>query len=233
MVASIMNPEGTSDPIRRFFERSECLHVALSDCFPEQSIEIPEDEPEIGLSVASCFLSIEHAGVLRGAFLSGAPNSGTAILRIQYEALLRAAWVLFAASPGHVSKLSVEISIEAQQNAKNLPGTKDMLEAVAKHAPGPIARNLTEFHSLHQHALNSFVHGGIHPLRRTQEGFPITQALQLVAISNALLINAFQMLAAISGSTERAERVRNLHWSFSDCLPELRTSSNGNEAPVP
>lgn len=196
-------------------------------------MQVSEDERELGLGFVYCLLSIEHAGVLRGAFFSGAPNSGAALLRIQYEALLRAAWVMFAATPGHVEKLSRELDAEAEQAAKNLPGTKEMLAAVAKQAPAPVARNLAEFHSLNQHALNSFVHGGIHPLRRTESGFPVRQALQLVAISNALMLNSFQLLAAMSGSPERAESVRKLHGAFSDCLPELRTSTNGSESPVP
>jgi hypothetical protein len=59
------------------------------------------------------------------------------------------------------------------------------------------------------------------------------QVLQLVAISNALMINAFQLLAAISGSPERAESVRSFHAAFSDCLPELRTPLSSTEAPAP
>lgn len=211
-----------ADTVRRFLGRSETFASALADCFPEASIEVPDEEPAVGLAVAACLLSIEHASVVRGAFSSGAPNSGSAVLRMQYEALLRSAWVLFAASPGHVEKLCKELDTESEMGAKNLPGTKEMLSAVEKHAPGPVARNLADFHVHNQHALNSFVHGGIHPLRRTREGFPVVQLLQLLAISNGLLINAFQMLAAISGSVDLAERVRSLHGSFQDCLPELR-----------
>ncbi len=196
-----------ADTVRRFLGRSETFASALADCFPEASIEVPDEEPAVGLAVAACLLSIEHASVVRGAFSSGAPNSGSAVLRMQYEALLRSAWVLFAASPGHVEKLCKELDTESEMGAKNLPGTKEMLSAVEKHAPGPVARNLADFHVHNQHALNSF---------------PVVQLLQLLAISNGLLINAFQMLAAISGSVDLAERVRSLHGSFQDCLPELR-----------
>ena len=76
--------------------------MALADCFADGLIPIPEDEAEVDLCVTACFLSIEHAGVLRGAFASVAPNTGSAILRLQYEALLRGAWVLFAATPDQV-----------------------------------------------------------------------------------------------------------------------------------
>lgn len=217
--------EQSADTVERFFERSEELHIALADCFPDGSIPIPEDEAEVDLCVTACFLSIEHAGVLRGAFASVAPNTGSAILRLQYEALLRGAWVLFAATPDQVSKLARDLDSQAEQAAKNLPGMMDMLAALKERGPPPVVRNLEDFNAHHRHALNSFVHGGIHPLKRSQEGFPLQLALRLVAISNGLMINAFQILAALSDSLDRTESVRNLHGAFPDCLPPLRTPS--------
>lgn len=215
----------SNDAIRSFFDRSDELQFALSECFADGSIPVHEDEPDVDLCVSSCFLSIEHARVLRGAFASMAPNTGSAVLRLQYEALLRGAWVLFAATPGQVSKLAQQLSAESEQAARRLPGPTEMLAAVKEHAPPPVARNLAEFDLHHRHALNSFVHGGIHPLSRTKEGFPAVVALQLVAVSNGLMINAFQVLAALSDSVERADQVRSLHGAFQDCLPALRESS--------
>jgi hypothetical protein len=101
----------------------------------------------------------------------------------------------------------------------------EMLAAVEKCAPPPVSRNLADFNMHHRHTLNSFVHGGIHPLKRTQEGFPVGLVIQLVAISNGLLINTFQILAALSGSLDRSEKVKDLHVKFQDCLPVLGSRS--------
>ena len=101
--------------------------------------------------------------MLRSAFAVGALNSGAAVLRLQYEALLRASWLLFAASPAHINKLARTLDLEAEQGAKNLPGYMEMLEAVVKKSPEGLAAPLAEFNQYSRHALNSFVHSGIHP----------------------------------------------------------------------
>jgi hypothetical protein len=54
-------------------------------------------------------------------------NSAAAVLRMQYEGLLRAAWLLFAANPAYVEKLAMPLSLAAEKGAKNLPGNLDML----------------------------------------------------------------------------------------------------------
>lgn len=47
---------------------------------------------------AAAELAFEHAHALRVLFEAETPNSATSLLRHQYEALLRAAWLLYAAS---------------------------------------------------------------------------------------------------------------------------------------
>lgn len=59
-------------------------------------------------------------------------NSAAAVLRLQYEAVLRAAWLLFAASPVQAEKLTRSLDVEAEQAAKNVPGY--LLHADAPHA---------------------------------------------------------------------------------------------------
>jgi hypothetical protein len=174
-------------------------------------------------------LCIEHASVLRAAFAVAAPNSSTAVLHLQYEALLRAAWLLYAASPTHIEKLARALDLEAEQAAKNLPGYMEMLEAVMRKAPEGLAAPIAEFNQYSRHALNSFVHSGIHPLRRARDGFPLEMASTLVRFSNGLMHFSYRMLASLSGSQRRMDRVTHLYKEFTDCVPMVKGSaSQGN-----
>jgi hypothetical protein len=102
-------------------ERSEEFETAIQPCFPKagSSSLRPLSKTNWLQPLAR---SIEHALVLRRTFAELAPNSGAAVLRLQYEALLRAAWLLFSATPSPVERLSRTLDLEAEQAAKSLPG---------------------------------------------------------------------------------------------------------------
>ncbi len=206
-------------------ERSEAFEEAIAARFPEAGYVLAVSDQKHELVAMACKLCIEHASVLRAAFAVGAPNSGAAVLRLQYEALLRASWLLYAASPAHISKLARALDLEAEQGAKNLPGYMEMFEAVVKKAPEGLGAPLAEFNQYSRHALNSFVHSGIHHLRRAREGFPLEIASTIVRFSNGLMHFAYRMLASLSGSQRRMDRVTGVYLAFPDCVPGT-TNSN-------
>jgi len=106
----------------------------------------------------------------------------------------------------------------------------EMLDAVVKKAPQGLAAPIAEFNHYSRHALNSFVHSGIHPLRRAREGFPLEMASTIVRQSNGLMHFAYRMLASLSGSQRRMDRVTHLYKEFTDCLPMAKGFSGLGEA---
>jgi hypothetical protein len=133
--------------------------------------------------------------------------------------LLRAAWLLYAATASHIDKLGRTLDLEAEQAAKNLPGYMEMLDAVTKKAPLGLSAPIAEFNQYSRHALNSFVPSGIHPLRRAREGYPLEMATTMVRFSNGLMHFAYRMLASLSGSQRRMDQVTHLYFQFTDCVP--------------
>jgi len=216
------------DPVLdALLDRSEAFEAAMAVCFTEAGYVLAVSDQRHELVAAACDLCIEHARVVRASLAIGAPNSGAAVLRIQYEALLRAAWVLFAASPLHIEKLSRALDLEAEQAAKNVPSYMDMLEAIEKKAPEGLAAPLAEFNQYSRHALNSFVHSGIHPLSRARDGFPPEMSLTIVRFSNGLLHLAYRILASLSGSQQLMARVTSVHLAFPECVPGLAKAKSG------
>src|SRR5262245_61497651 len=102
-------------------ERSNQFETALTNCFPDSDPMLVYPERKCGLSLASLLLSLEHASVLRSAFAVAAPNSAASLLRLQFETLVRAAWLLFAATPEQIAKLDVPLDNESQKLAERLP----------------------------------------------------------------------------------------------------------------
>jgi hypothetical protein len=204
-------------------ERSAIFEEAALACFPATGVVLAVSDNKHELVAAACTLCIEHGQVLRSAFGLDAPTSGTALLRLQYEALLRGTWLMFAATATQVEKLASALDVEAEQGAKNLPGYSEMLNAVVKAAPEGLTAPLAEFNQYSRHALNSFVHSGIHALHRTRHGYPAEMALTVVRFSNGLSNFGYRLLASLSGSQRRLDRVTRLYLDFSDCLPMKTT----------
>lgn len=219
----IMHPSGdVHGKMAELLERSWQFEEELSNCFPDSDPILVYQSPECGLALASLMLSIEHASVLRSAFALTAPNSAASLLRLQFETLVRAAWLLFAATPEEIGKLQGSLDPDSQKRAEKLPNLQKMLAAVERKAPRGLSTPLVEFNSYHRQPLNSFVHGGVHALRRREGGFPVELATQLIKMSNALIHLAFRILADLGGGT-RMSAVTNLYMPFNDCLPIFKT----------
>lgn len=223
---SLSESEGASaKTLGGFLERSREFETALVNCFPNSAPMLVYAERKCGLALASVLLSLEHASVLRSAFASVAPNSAAALLRLQFETLVRAAWLLHTAAPEQVDRLDITLDQDAESLAERLPKLHEMLAAIGRHAPRGLSWPLAEFNTYHRRALNSFVHGGIHALSRRQSGFPVELAIQLIKVSNALQHLAYRLLAELGGGGQM-DIVTNLHREFKDCLPPFKDGEN-------
>ena len=80
---------------------------------------------------------------------------------------------------------------------------------------------LVRFKDVSWHAMNSFVYGGIHSLRRQTEGFPVPLALQILCSSNGLSTMTAMTLAILTGDEAITKPMSQIQREFADCLPEL------------
>lgn len=170
-------------------------------------------------------LALEHGVAVRILFGAGASNAACALLRSQYEAALRGAWALYAASNEKVDKLNRPLDLDSEQAAKNLDGPERMLDALKARAGFNqqllgLVIPLVEIRETQWKAMNSFVHGGIHPLQRT-EGFPMQLAVQVVRNSNGISHIACRLVMrlAIQLDTTLAAQTERAYVGFEDCVP--------------
>ncbi|WP_418319951.1 DUF6988 family protein [Piscinibacter sakaiensis] len=183
---------------------SDRVHSRLLEAF-EEAMEDSPDEMDIrdGLTLDACNLALDHAEALRTLLELGLNASGLAMLRLQYEALLRATWVFYAAKDGEVAMLAAPLTTGTSDSAKKLPMANELLSAVERsEAPAPLRLGLREFRTTAWDAMNSYVHGGIHPLRRSGSGHPVEELTTAIQSSNAMSYSSLMLAAATVGCIE-------------------------------
>lgn len=144
-----------------------------------------------------------------------------ALLRSQYEALVRAAWAHHAATESDLARLLAPLTLESQQAARKLPGVAEMLAALDKSGATGAARSLGRARTRLGDGLNSFVHGGIHPFQRGESGYPILLLADLLKNTNAMTILTLVVLAEITADADVVHLLAGLHGEFEDVLPAL------------
>jgi hypothetical protein len=169
-----------------------------------------------------CSVALEHAVALRLLLRAGCPTSGVGLLRLQFEAVTRAMWLHYAASDAAVAKLMLPLGSASEKHAKKLPGATDMLKDLTTRAPPAACQMLSEFKDVSWGAMNSFVHGGIHAVRRHMEGLPAPLITQVIKNSNALLTMVGMTLALLSRDERAISVIAGMQPRFADCLPLLK-----------
>lgn len=185
-------------------------------------IDLPlfDTSPRQLLSDVSCSMSLEHWGACLNLLQSGMLPSGVVIHRAQFEALLRAIWILYAASEEHLGKLDAELTVETEQGAKNLPLAYEMMTFLEKKAPPQVYEALSRFKENSWKALNSYVHAGIHPLKRHKEGYPIALIENIVRNSNGLAVMSAMHAAVLSGVQPLQKEILMLAGRYANCMPQ-------------
>lgn len=207
--------------------RSDELEEAILSILNFDRYEIFDSSNRASVSFSACSVSLDHSRALRLLMEQGLAASAICLMRMQYEALLRSVWLLYGASDLVIEKLAAPLTLVTEKAAKNIQSIADMLRAINGKAPVPATQMLSHFNDVSANALNSFVHGGIHPLQRQREGFPMQLAMLAVRNSNGLLTMTGMMFANLTGEPDIAKRMGEIQVTFKDCLPELLPHTAG------
>jgi hypothetical protein len=207
------------DPI---FQRSDLL---LQNLLQIADHPLYDNSSRIETSADFCWLSVEHAKSVRKLFECDLHSSGIALLRIQFEALVRGIWVFYSATNLDLEKITSPLTMDTQQLAQKMPMAASMIEALEKNPQAKVPFDaLFEFKQYSWSALNSYVHAGIHPLARQREGHFYPFIHQLIRQSNGLAVIAIMQTCILTGIRDLQKQISPLHARFADCLPEHKNS---------
>jgi hypothetical protein len=207
--------------------RSDELDDAIVQLLGGEHYRPANDTNRVSTSASAAAVSLAHARALRCLIATAQMPSAVALLRLQFETLTRSVWLLYAANDLEVELVAAPLSAESEKEASKLFGIVKMLAALsASSAPSAAAPTamLNRFKKTSLPALNSFVHGGIHPLQRHRHGYPESLIIQVLECSNGLLTMSGMILAVLTGDQLLAIRMNRVHIGFEDCITPILES---------
>lgn len=205
--------------IEYLLNRSHQFEIELIS--PSIDLDLYDDSQRL-LAVASLgMLSVEHSTGVRYLFKTKCTSSAFALFRLQYEALVKSLWVLFVAKDEDIDSI-VGILEEARvtKNKKIFPSISKMLEQLLS-ANTPAHRHvlsLVELKDQSWDAMNSFVHSGLHAVRRNITGYPTELIYTVILQSNNMLTISAYLMAVIMGSSKATNAVLKAQQNYMDCF---------------
>ena len=197
-------------------EQSEAFALQLGERIermPERS-----DSHRALATTFACELCIEHAYALRILFATGAQNAACAMLQVQFDAMVRAAWYAYAAADGEFdAMLDVNGPLKLPTTGRMVHDLKDRLA----NEPGlaGLVKPLLAINDAYSEALDDFDQGGINPLLRTGTGFPTDLFDTVVRSSNGIMYLAFRLLARQGPPSDFIQSIDSALAGFEDAIP--------------
>jgi hypothetical protein len=177
------------------------------------------DSTRVEVAHTACSLALEYWHSVRLLLAGGLLPSALVVHRSQFEAILRSIWLTYAASDSDVAKLAANLDLDSEQAAKNISQTQHMMDALAKSGPAEPHAALMRFKDNSWKALNSYVHAGIHPLRRHADGYPTGLAHSVLRNTNGLAVLSGMQAAILSGVQPLQRKVLELAAKHPICMP--------------
>lgn len=205
--------------------KSNLLHNALREVFNDAR---PYPGRRFSLAMGACEVAFEHADALRSLVSAGFPTSAAALLRVQFEALIRAMWVLYGAKDVEIATLTEPLNEASQKASNKLPMAGEMLKILERDGPLAAVRPLMRFKTMSGGPLNSFIHSGVHSLQRHRDGFPSFLLDQILVSSNGLNMICGMLGAVLTGDASVIALVRRTQELFSEVLPPLEEEESTN-----
>ena len=178
--------------------------------------------PKNHASKIMCSVAFEHSESIKILLATGNFTSAIGLLRLQFEALVRAHWFHFSATEVQINTHLADLTNENAHRASKIPMLTEMMDKMAGKAPENALLPLLEFKEYSWKPLSSYVHGGIHAINRHSKGYPI-QLLELVLRnSNGLNGTTAYFWSHLTGLPQIPKEIMASFEVFRDCLPADR-----------
>lgn len=141
-------------------------------------------------------------------------TSAAALMRPQFEATVRAVWLLAGASDDWIKKFCAP-----GNETTDFPKIEKLLKRIKETEPHDIWERLDLFmrHSLGM--MHSLVHGGVLALNSANGWHPEGAVLTQIRNANGLAIMAANLHLMAVGDVDVVRRIRSIGDSFEDVLP--------------
>lgn len=217
-----MNNDNTPSVLDQILVRTEAFEAAV---LPHISSQPFLHTSRSKLTTVLLGLAHEHWVAQRGLRHAGLFHPAIALLRLQFEATLKAFWIGHAATDRWVSQMSTVSLRESDGRVREpkLPSIGELVKDIERTAPPRAAALLSLFKSIAWHELNSFVHGGVLALSNLVAPMPELFLVQMLKNANGVWELASMLMASQLDDDQRILAVAAAQLAYPDCLPERGT----------
>ena len=202
---------------KKFYAKSlefrEALHRKIK--------EVPytkEAEKRILAALTLLDIAIEHGESIHLLTANNCYISATSLLRLQYEATLKAAWIYWVAKDHIIDKWYQSLNETNIKRVDNsTPTLTEILQELSIGVEKGIVPNkaftlLKEFRQQH-------VHSSMLAFSRKKEGYPTGSMIQIMQNSNGLEALCCMMVGDMMQDGEIMQYLLNIQLLYLDCLP--------------
>lgn len=167
--------------------------------------------------MAFCRAALEHATSQR--VLIGIGNNGTALalVRLQFETVVRAAWVQVGAKDEWLDEFAKPIALGDLNEPQMGPPIPSMLNSIASEVPH-MAQELQKLYTTVK-VMHSFVHGGAHLVVHALRGYPPGKLVDVLRNRNLLTLMLCNVIVVASNKGVLQGSVGRLSRAHADCFP--------------
>jgi hypothetical protein len=173
------------------------------------------------LTLALCDVATEFWVAQRLLIRSGMHTAALALVRLHFEATVRAIWFHHGASDEWLERFSAPMA--PGQLAKPVlgPNLDAMLQTLAKTAPPFLAQTLGAFKAATWQPMNSYVHGGIRPVVQSLAGCTPRQLVGVLQNANGMALMTANLLVVALQDPALAGRIAPIQQKHRSCLPPV------------
>lgn len=165
-----------SEDVARTLELSARLEADLVPLFART--RRPADQRAL-LTMALCDVAMEFWMSQRLLIGAGRQTAAMALVRLHFEAVVRAIWMHHGASREWLERFVTPMAPDQLAEPALGPSVDSMLQTIGKTAPPFLGQMLGELKAASWQPMNSYVHGGIRAIVQTLAG---STPYQLVSV---------------------------------------------------
>jgi hypothetical protein len=169
-------------------------------------------------------VSLEHWGAQRLLLREGLYVTGFALVRLQFEAVVRAIWILECAKADWLERFATPMADGQLEEPVLGPPVPAMLSAIATKAP-VIAGMLSQLKEGAWEPMHSYVHGGVRPIAHSLAGTTHYQVSAVLRNANGLGLLAVNAMTMAFQDPRLGGFVARLQREYGDCLPPPKPMS--------
>ena len=193
----------------------------------EIAILVGDTKPPIGrravLATIMCRVALDHGNGQRILVMTDHVVTALALVRVQFEAVVRATWMLHGATQEWLERFTTPKAPGVFDETVMGPPVDSMLNAIDASAPTFVGKMLREFKNATWKPMNSFVHGGVHAVANAMIDTPPENLVSLLRNANGLSFLAAQILVIASSDPDLAGRIRSIQTANIHALPPTST----------